>query len=572
MGRSLSCQTVYVYSFSVIVHSVLVSTNGPQIKQTSGPRMVVLVGKDEVKLQCNVEYAQNYDWYKDGVWISPTFSDRYNVKVNRFLKITSVEKADGGLFYCVTTNRKQFANCSIKLVVADPTVPPGNATGEKPRFIYLKSMESVKTEHDEGDKFELTCEAEGTPFPVVTWYKDDVIYTGRQQSGYVIIPGGIDLKIYFNGVDIQDQGTYVCNVSNTYGWLTHSYKIDVKRTSSPLPTTQVPKKTTTTQPGSSAPLIVVPPKNLTAEKGDSVTLTCAAVGYPEPLIRWLVDERTNHQNPLDYNMSNLTITISKDETAVKCEAQNLVAVDSKTAFITVPKVEASVRSEGFFSGTGFVLVLGFAAVAVLLIVGAAIILYRCRKMQLQNFKYPVDADKLLSNPIFDQHSNYCSNPNLVNYEVPRNRMEFIEELEQGNALLFEYDAFIIYSSKDEEWVRGTLLPTLEDKHGFKCCIHYRDFMPGVLYQQNMVNSVYASKKTVAVVSKNFFKSGFCESEFEYALLRLAERRDDSLIVIKLDDIDTRKLPLEVRKRSYIDCPKSIEKETWETKLVKSLNS
>ena len=138
------------------------------------------------------------------------------------------------------------------------------------------------------------------------------------------------------------------------------------------------------------------------------------------------------------------------------------------------------------------------------------------------------------------------------------------------ALLFEYDAFIIYSSKDEEWVKGTLLPTLEGKHGLKCCIHFRDFTPGMLYRQNMVNSVYASKKTVAVVSKNFFSSGFCESEFEYALRRLTERRDDSLIVIKLDDVDTRKLPLELKQRSYIDCPKSIEKETWETKLVNSL--
>ena len=82
--------------------------------------------------------------------------------------------------------------------------------------------------------------------------------------------------------------------------------------------------------------------------------------------------------------------------------------------------------------TSVVLVLGFAAVAVLLIVGAAIIVYRRRKMQLQNFKSPVDADKLQINSIFDQHSNYCSNPKLLNYEVPRNTMEFIEELEQGN--------------------------------------------------------------------------------------------------------------------------------------------
>ncbi|XP_068742470.1 fibroblast growth factor receptor 4-like [Montipora capricornis] len=200
---------------------------GPQIKQCSDPRMVVLVGKDEVRLQCNVKYAQNYDWYKDGVFISKTFSDRYDVRTNRFLRITSVEKADGGLFYCVTSNSNLFANCSIELVVADPTVPPGNATGEKPRFIDLESMKSIE-KHDEGDKFELTCEAEGTPFPVVTWYKNDVIYTGSQQSGHVITPGGINFKIDFNGVDIHDKGTYVCNVSNTYGWLTHTYKIVVK--------------------------------------------------------------------------------------------------------------------------------------------------------------------------------------------------------------------------------------------------------------------------------------------------------------------------------------------------------
>ena len=50
-----------------------------------------------------------------------------------------------------------------------------------------------------------------------------------------------------------------------------------------------------------------------------------------------MDERTNYQNPLDDNMSHLTITISKDETAVKCEAKNPVAVDLKTAIITVPK-------------------------------------------------------------------------------------------------------------------------------------------------------------------------------------------------------------------------------------------
>lgn len=141
-----------------------------------------------------------------------------------------------------------------------------------------------------------------------------------------------------------------------------------------------------------------------------------------------------------------------------------------------------------------------------------------------------------------------------------------------SALHFEYDAFIIYSTKDQEWVRTTLLPTLEQKHGLKCCIHYRNFAPGVLYRENMVNSVYKSRKTVAVVSPNFFTSGFCESEFEYALRRLTERRDDSLIVIKLDHVDENKFPMELKQRSYIDYPRSVEKETWETKLVNCLKA
>ena len=36
---------------------------------------------------------------------------------------------------------------------------------------------------------------------------------------------------------------------------------------------------------------------------------------------------------------------------------------------------------------------------------------------------------------------------------------------------------------------------------------------------------------------------------DYALHRLMERKDDSVVVIKLDDVDRGKLPKELRKRS-----------------------
>lgn len=135
---------------------------------------------------------------------------------------------------------------------------------------------------------------------------------------------------------------------------------------------------------------------------------------------------------------------------------------------------------------------------------------------------------------------------------------------------FEYDAFVIFSSQDSDWVVKTLIPTLEEKHHFKCCVHYRDFALGVPFRENMVNSVYKSRKTLAVVSKNFFNSNYCGSEMDYALHRLMERRDDSLVVIKIDDVDRIKLPKELRKRSYIDLQKSVEKDHWDRKLVKCL--
>ena len=135
----------------------------------------------------------------------------------------------------------------------------------------------------------------------------------------------------------------------------------------------------------------------------------------------------------------------------------------------------------------------------------------------------------------------------------------------------EFDAFIIYSSEDKAFVNETLLPTLEKKHGFKCCIHYRDFTIGAPFRDNMVESVYKSRKTIAVASRNFFNSRHCGNELSIALHRLLQRGDDSVIVFKLDDVKGSKLPGALKKRSYIDYH-STHRETWETRLVKCLTA
>ena len=106
---------------------------------------------------------------------------------------------------------------------------------EKPQFLYPKNMESIKAIYKEGEKIKLTCEAQGVPSPVVTWYKDGKVYTGKSGSGHHIAPGEYDYKISFTGLDIHDKGMYICNVSNAYGWLSHNYTFSVEGRSSSKP-------------------------------------------------------------------------------------------------------------------------------------------------------------------------------------------------------------------------------------------------------------------------------------------------------------------------------------------------
>ena len=116
-----------------------------------------------------------------------------------------------------------------------------------------------------------------------------------------------------------------------------------------------------------------------------------------------------------------------------------------------------------------------------------------------------------------------------------------------------------------------LLPLLEGKHNLKCCVHYRDFSPGQPFQDSMAESVYKSYKILAVLSNNFLKSNYCSYELNIAKYRLLNRRDDSLLMIRVDEVDSKELPRELRKRNFIDYCNPFERPFWEEKLLKFLD-
>ncbi|XP_033096282.1 toll-like receptor 13 [Anneissia japonica] len=141
-----------------------------------------------------------------------------------------------------------------------------------------------------------------------------------------------------------------------------------------------------------------------------------------------------------------------------------------------------------------------------------------------------------------------------------------------------FDAFISYSSKDCNWVSNVLHPTLEnDPYNFRLCIDYRDFMPGDSIIDNIARAIRCSRKTIMILTKNFLRSQWCYFELEMARLRLLENSEDLFIIVLLEKVATKNMPLKLqqvlRKKSYIRWPddEPVKRVFW-TKLETELRS
>ena len=116
-------------------------------------------------------------------------------------------------------------------------------------------------------------------------------------------------------------------------------------------------------------------------------------------------------------------------------------------------------------------------------------------------------------------------------------------------------------------MKETLLPLL-DENNLKYCVHDIHWEPGRYLNEQMVESVYQSRMVLVLLSKNYMKSNYCKEELYYAIYRNAEKGDRSLIVVKFDNMNVKKIPREIRNRTFIDT----SWKCWKEKLVKALKS
>ena len=94
-----------------------------------------------------------------------------------------------------------------------------------------------------------------------------------------------------------------------------------------------------------------------------------------------------------------------------------------------------------------------------------------------------------------------------------------------------------------------LLP-LFNHNQVKYCVDFLHFELGKAVLQNMVQSIYKSRKVLAVWSTNFNKSRYCKQELDYALQRSFEKSDTAVIVIRIDCTDPTRLPKLYKQKHF----------------------
>ncbi|NXB24456.1 TLR4 protein, partial [Rhagologus leucostigma] len=102
-----------------------------------------------------------------------------------------------------------------------------------------------------------------------------------------------------------------------------------------------------------------------------------------------------------------------------------------------------------------------------------------------------------------------------------------------------YDAFVIHSSKDQEWVIKELVEPLEGgTPPFHLCLYYRDFLPGVPIVTNIIQEGFlSSRNVIAVISTNFLESKWCGFEFDIAQSWQLVEGKTGIIMIVLQDVN-----------------------------------
>ncbi|XP_055635671.1 basement membrane-specific heparan sulfate proteoglycan core protein isoform X6 [Toxorhynchites rutilus septentrionalis] len=176
------------------------------------------------------------------------------------LYITNVQISDSGIYECKASSGPDTAYQQVTVTVE------GVSPSRKPEVTISTDIIDL----DEYRAADVTCQATGSPTPVITWERMD----NHPISSNVIIEYGL---IRFNSLRKSDEGAYRCIGRNNFGEndkILHVY-VRESRPQTPQPPTQPDYPYETVQ---------INPDNYQGHSGERITLTC--ICQPRGQIRW----------------------------------------------------------------------------------------------------------------------------------------------------------------------------------------------------------------------------------------------------------------------------------------------
>ena len=141
---------------------------------------------------------------------------------------------------------------------------------------------------------------------------------------------------------------------------------------------------------------------------------------------------------------------------------------------------------------------------------------------------------------------------------------------KGYDRLFERDAFISYPSTEGSFIMKYLVPSLEERRNLKVWIADRGSVPGASIAENLTHAINFSKKSVLLISRGYFKEGWCDYEMNMARVESIESSRKLIIIVLLEDIVAKDIPLDylrlLRSEQSIEYPNNSQDYNtfWDT--------
>ncbi|XP_072244443.1 hemicentin-1 [Leuresthes tenuis] len=235
-------------------------------------------------------------WEKDGA-IVPNLPGKFTVLRSGELIIERAEPGDTGVFTCVATNPAGSVRQDIHLSI-----------NMRPAFKELPGDVTL----NKGQSLALSCHAQGTPSPIISWTVNNSPYKGA------IVDEAGRSSVIIDNVTLSDAGTYVCVAENSVGSIRALSFVRIREP--PMLKGEAHMSQTVVQ-------------------GGSAMLDCPVHGDPSPVLRWLRNGKPLHRLLRMQTLHNGSLVIysitAADEGEYQCVAESEAGKAERTITLKV---------------------------------------------------------------------------------------------------------------------------------------------------------------------------------------------------------------------------------------------